>query len=78
VARAKHATPTPSTEAGELIAPVRSLTSKSGAREGITSEHGVADVRETVDEHAAALIAVAAPQFRNGLARAWADRQRRM
>jgi len=45
----------------------------------VVTEHGVADLRtKTVDERAAALIAIAAPEFRDDLARAWAERRGRM
>lgn len=45
----------------------------------VVTEYGVADLRtKTVDERAAALIAVAAPAFRDDLARAWAERRVRM
>lgn len=38
----------------------------------VATEHGIADLRgKSVDERAAALVAVAAPQFREGLAEAW-------
>ena len=38
----------------------------------VATEHGIADLRDkSVDERAAALVAVAAPQFREGLAEAW-------
>jgi len=38
----------------------------------VATEHGVADLRDkSVDERAAALVAVAAPQFRDSLAEAW-------
>lgn len=38
----------------------------------VATEHGVADLRyKSVDQRAEALIAIAAPQFRDGLAEAW-------
>lgn len=45
----------------------------------VITEHGIADLRRTsVDERAHALIQVAAPQFRDDLARAWSARRRSM
>jgi acyl-CoA hydrolase len=45
----------------------------------VVTEHGIADARDkTVDERAAALIAIAAPAFRESLARAWAERRKRL
>jgi acyl-CoA hydrolase len=45
----------------------------------VVTEFGVADLRPaSVDERAAALIAIAAPAFREDLARAWAARRRGM
>jgi len=45
----------------------------------VVTEYGVADLREgTIDERAAALISIAAPAFREPLARAWAERRLRM
>ncbi len=42
----------------------------------VVTEYGVADLRtKTVDQRAAALIAVAAPAFRDDLARTWAERR---
>jgi len=50
-----------------------------GDMEIVVTEHGIADLRgKSVDARADALIAVAAPQFRDELADAWADRRRRM
>lgn len=50
-----------------------------GDMEMVVTEHGVADLRDTtVDERAKALIAVAAPQFRDTLTAAWHERRRRM
>lgn len=50
-----------------------------GDMDVVVTEHGVADLREkTIDERAAALAAVAAPQFRDDLARAWARLRRQM
>ncbi len=45
----------------------------------VVTEHGVADLRGLdVDARAKALIAVAAPPFRDDLARSWTERRRRM
>ena len=45
----------------------------------VVTEYGVADLRTaTVDQRAAALIAIAAPSFREDLARAWAERRQQM
>jgi acyl-CoA hydrolase len=45
----------------------------------VVTEFGVADLREaTVDERARLLIAIAAPAFRDDLARAWAERRARL
>ncbi|TVR83308.1 MAG: acetyl-CoA hydrolase [Rhodospirillales bacterium] len=45
----------------------------------VVTEHGVADLRHaSVGRRAEALIAVAAPPFRDDLTRAWQDRRRRM
>jgi acyl-CoA hydrolase len=42
----------------------------------VVTEHGVADLRNrSIDERAAALIAVASPRFRDDLSRAWRDRR---
>lgn len=50
-----------------------------GDMEIVVTEHGVADLRNrTIDERAAALIAIAAPEFRDGLADAWAARRKAM
>ena len=44
----------------------------------VVTEHGVADLRgATLAERAARLIAIAAPAFREDLARAWRDREAR-
>lgn len=45
----------------------------------VATEHGVADLRGlSVDARAEALIAIAAPQFRDGLAQAWRQRRAAM
>ncbi|MGF1639586.1 MAG: acetyl-CoA hydrolase/transferase family protein [Rhodospirillales bacterium] len=45
----------------------------------VVTEHGIADLRDrSVDARAEALIAVAAPAFRDRLAAAWRDRRARM
>lgn len=45
----------------------------------VVTEHGVAELRnKSIDQRAAALVAVAAPQFRDELARAWAQARRLM
>ncbi|TVR98470.1 MAG: hypothetical protein EA406_06940 [Rhodospirillales bacterium] len=45
----------------------------------VLTEHGTADLRHaSVDRRAEALIAIAAPQFRDDLTRAWQDRRGRM
>lgn len=45
----------------------------------VVTEYGVAELREkSIDERAAALIAVAAPQFRNDLTRAWSRLRARL
>ena len=50
-----------------------------GDMDKVVTEYGVADLREaSVDERAQALIAIAAPAFRDDLARAWAERRKRM
>lgn len=50
-----------------------------GDMDKVVTEYGVADLREAdVDARAQALIAIAAPAFRDELARAWADRRKRM
>jgi len=50
-----------------------------GDMELVVTEHGIADLREkTIDERAAALIAVAAPQFRDDLSNAWRQRRARL
>ncbi|MBK8174413.1 MAG: acetyl-CoA hydrolase [Rhodospirillales bacterium] len=50
-----------------------------GDMDTVVSEFGVADLREkTLDERARALIAIAAPQFRDELTAAWSTRRRTM
>ncbi len=50
-----------------------------GDMELVVTENGVADLRDkSVDERAAALIAVAAPQFRDALSASWRGRRSRM
>jgi acyl-CoA hydrolase len=76
----------PATAKGGMVSKiVPSFT--TGAPVGVTradmdvvaTEYGVAELREkSIDERAAALIAVAAPQFRDDLARAWAALRKRM
>jgi acyl-CoA hydrolase len=45
----------------------------------VVTEHGIADLRDKpVDARAEALIAVAAPAFRDGLAAAWRERRANM
>ena len=45
----------------------------------VVTEYGVADLRgRSVDARAEALIAIAAPKFRDGLQEAWRDRRRRL
>lgn len=49
-----------------------------GDMELVVTEHGVADLRNTsIDARAEALIAVAAPQFRDGLSASWHERRKR-
>ena len=44
----------------------------------VVTEHGVADLRgATLAERALRMIAVAAPEFREDLSRAWRDREAR-
>lgn len=50
-----------------------------GDMDKVVTEYGVADLRQAdVDERAQALIAIAAPAFRDDLARAWAERRQKM
>ena len=50
-----------------------------GDMDKVVTEYGVADLRQAdVDERAQALIAIAAPAFRDDLARAWAERRKKM
>lgn len=50
-----------------------------GDADVVVTEYGVADLREQpLDKRAAALIAIAAPAFREELARAWSDSRARM
>jgi acyl-CoA hydrolase len=61
------------------LSPGTAVSVARGDMDIVVTEHGVADLREkTVDERAAALSAIAAPPFRDGLARAWAERRRHM
>jgi acyl-CoA hydrolase len=61
------------------LSPGTAVSVARGDMDIVVTEHGVADLREkTVDERAAALIKIAAPPFRDGLARAWAERRRHM
>ncbi len=50
-----------------------------GDMELVVTEHGIADLRDkTIDARAEALIAVAAPRFRDELSVAWRERRNRM
>jgi len=56
-----------------------SVSVARGDMEIVVTENGVADLRgKSVDARAEALIAIAAPAFRDELAEAWAERRRRM
>lgn len=65
-----------------IVAELPAGTAVSAARgdvDYVVTEHGIADLRHaSVDARAEALIAVAAPQFRQDLLDAWRRRRRRM
>jgi 4-hydroxybutyrate CoA-transferase len=61
------------------LSPGTAVSVARGDMDLVVTEYGIADLRQkTVDERAAALIAIAAPPFRDDLTRAWAERRAHM
>ncbi len=64
--------------ASRIVTRVDTVTVPRSDADLVVTEHGVADLRgATLAERAARLIAIAAPAFREDLARAWRDREAR-
>jgi acetyl-CoA hydrolase len=62
-------------KASRIVSRLDTVTLPRSDADLIVTEHGVADLRgATLEERAARMIGIAAPEFREGLSRVWRDR----